>query len=63
MSKDPVCGMEIAADGPRLRVEHRGETYDFCSADCKSVFLGKPEAYVRGEGVETPAPLGEAQRK
>jgi RND family efflux transporter MFP subunit len=47
-AKDPICGMEV--DEARARAagkttEHRGKTYFFCSAQCKSQFEKSPERY------------------
>jgi heavy metal translocating P-type ATPase len=49
---DPVCGMTVAAN-PDLAVEHRGTTYDFCSAACRAKFIGNPAHYLKPP---TPAP-------
>lgn len=36
---DPVCGMEVALDDARHRVEHDGRIYVFCGAGCKAAFV------------------------
>jgi len=44
--RDPVCGMivEPAADTPTA--EQGGHIYHFCSAHCRTKFLGDPDAFV-----------------
>lgn len=44
MARDPVCGMEVKSPS-EFRSEHRGQTYDFCSAACKSTFEAEPARY------------------
>lgn len=44
--KDPVCGMEIEPEDAVATSEHEGETYYFCSRDCKESFDESPEDYV-----------------
>ena len=47
--KDPVCGMEVTYETAQARSEHDGQTYDFCSLDCKEQFDQNPEKYVTHE--------------
>ena len=42
---DPVCGMEVGQD-KALSFAYEGETYFFCSADCKEEFEESPEDYL-----------------
>jgi len=42
---DPVCGMEVAPDGPH-HVEHRGVIHRFCSARCLARFREDPSRYL-----------------
>lgn len=37
--KDPICGMEINRQTAAARVEKDGQTYYFCSENCKEKFL------------------------
>lgn len=37
---DPVCGMTIAPDDAVAHVEYDGQTYHFCSDDCRRRFAG-----------------------
>ena len=53
---DPVCGMSIDAEAA-VTAEHEGETYHFCSANCKEKFMEDPEKHMSEmdmEGDEKP---------
>jgi Cu+-exporting ATPase len=39
---DPVCGMSVSPETAQHRLEHRGETFFFCSARCKERFAAEP---------------------
>ncbi|HEY7229471.1 MAG TPA: heavy metal translocating P-type ATPase [Pseudolabrys sp.] len=43
---DPVCGMTVDPHTARHRAEHRGHTYYFCSAGCRTKFAGDPQKYL-----------------
>jgi YHS domain-containing protein len=45
MVHDPVCGM-MCDPKATLKSEYRGQTYYFCSADCKKSFDKEPQKYV-----------------
>ena len=45
MSKDPVCGMQLAEASAAAITEYKGKTYYFCSPACKATFDKKPEKY------------------
>ena len=47
--KDPVCGMELTYENAQARSEYDGQTYYFCSLDCKEQFDKNPENYVTHE--------------
>ncbi len=47
--KDPVCGMEVTYETAQARSEYNGQTYFFCSLDCKESFDKNPEKYVQRE--------------
>lgn len=51
--KDPVCGMEIDKALAKSRVTYLGETYYFCSEECKKTFKATPHEVVRS--ASTPA--------
>jgi len=40
MVKDPVCGMYMDSR-LAVRVEHRKESFYFCSEECKNKYLGR----------------------
>ena len=44
--KDPVCGMEVTYETAKARSEYNGQTYYFCSMDCKDAFDREPEKYI-----------------
>ena len=43
---DPVCGMEVKPESP-VRADFQGQTYGFCSDECRQKFLAQPEAFVK----------------
>jgi Cu+-exporting ATPase len=45
--KDPVCGMDVSPDRAAAKSEHNGQTYYFCSKQCKQKFDRSPEQYTR----------------
>lgn len=45
MATDPVCGMQVDEDDPVGTSEYGGNTYYFCSTDCKEEFDENPEDY------------------
>ncbi|MBV8919583.1 heavy metal translocating P-type ATPase [Bradyrhizobium sp.] len=44
--KDPVCGMNVDPATSKHRFEHRGETFHFCSAGCRTKFAADPAKYL-----------------
>jgi YHS domain-containing protein len=45
--KDPVCGMEVVSgESEGGNATHDGETYDFCSEECRERFQANPGAWV-----------------
>jgi len=44
-AKDPVCGMEIDMETAAAKVSHQGQTYYFCSNDCRDKFRRDPGKY------------------
>ncbi len=44
-ARDPVCGMVVDVARVRLRSEHDGRTYFFCSAGCRREFDADPVKY------------------
>ena len=51
MATDPVCGMDVKQQSAAGESNFEGETYYFCSKDCKRKFDQDPEQYV-GEAEE-----------
>ena len=47
MTKDPVCGMDVAESKAAGTAVRDGRTYYFCSAYCKAEFEKAPAKYVR----------------
>ncbi|MDG7005732.1 MAG: YHS domain-containing protein [Nitrososphaerota archaeon] len=45
MSKDPVCGMTVDERKSKLKSEHDGKEFYFCSPGCKSAFDRDPHRY------------------
>jgi Cu+-exporting ATPase len=52
MAIDPVCGMEVDEKTTRERATYEGQTYFFCSNDCRDEFQASPEDYIGGEDEE-----------
>lgn len=46
METDPVCGMQIEESTAAGRSEYNGQTFYFCSANCKTRFDEEPEKFV-----------------
>ena len=46
VDRDPVCGMEVAPDSP-IRAQYEGQTYAFCSEECRQKFEAQPAAFVK----------------
>jgi P-type Cu+ transporter len=43
---DPVCGMSVETNDA-AQSDYRGQTYYFCSDDCKTTFDRNPEQFIR----------------
>jgi Cu+-exporting ATPase len=56
--RDPVCGMTVDTAISRHRFDHRGETFHFCSAGCKTKFATTPEQYLNKTAPKAPVPEG-----
>ena len=46
--RNPVCGMRTDDSGPSIT--HGGETYYFCSNQCKQSFEGHPTGFAGSQG-------------
>jgi len=47
--RDPVCGMEVNPKDAAGKSQHQGQTYYFCSEDCKEKFDQNPQQYAKGQ--------------
>jgi Cu+-exporting ATPase len=45
MMKDPVCNMMVDETKTKLRSEHEGKAFYFCSPGCKATFDRDPHKY------------------
>jgi Cu+-exporting ATPase len=45
LAKDPICGMQVDEKKAKFRSEHGGQTFYFCSAQCKNTFDKDPHKY------------------
>jgi len=58
-ARDPVCGMSVDPATSKHRFDHRGETFHFCSAGCRTKFVADPGKYLEKTGaLETHVPEG-----
>ena len=48
-TKDPVCNMKVHSEKASDQSKYKGQTYYFCSSDCKQTFEKSPDRYVKGE--------------
>jgi Cu+-exporting ATPase len=44
--RDPVCGMELRPGLEEANTNYQGQTYHFCSVECRDLFLKDPSAYI-----------------
>ena len=58
---DPVCGMTIAPADAVGHVEHRGQTYYFCSESCLKQFRADPQKFLEPRRREEPMAVGGAE--
>ncbi len=45
MAKCVTCGMEVNEKNTAAKSEYKGETYYFCSSNCKVAFDKNPQAF------------------
>jgi adenylate cyclase len=43
---DPVCRMRVQPANAAASIEHRGQTWWFCSADCHTAFAADPDLHI-----------------
>jgi YHS domain-containing protein len=58
LTKDPVCGMEVAPSATAKQTVYRGISYYFCSEQCLQRFLAKPLLYVGEPDRQAPKQQG-----
>ncbi|MET3835259.1 Cu+-exporting ATPase [Brevundimonas sp. UYEF29] len=56
--KDPVCGMSVDPTATAHRASHDGQNYFFCSAGCRTKFIGDPMRYLNPPVEAEPAVPG-----
>ena len=54
LAMDPVCGMRVNPKTAKHRAEHVGKTYYFCSAGCRTKFVGDPAKYLAPKQTAAP---------
>lgn len=45
MTKDPVCGMDVNQSQAKATADYNGQTYYFCSDQCKQRFESNPQQF------------------
>jgi YHS domain-containing protein len=45
LAKDPICGMTVDEKTAKFKSEHEGQTFYFCSVECKRTFDFDPHKY------------------
>jgi YHS domain-containing protein len=58
MGLDPVCKMEVNPASAAAQSEYEGQSFYFCSQECKRMFDAHPERYLD----DTDRAQGRAQR-
>ena len=58
MGLDPVCKMEVNPASAEAQSEYEGQTFYFCSTECKRKFDTEPQRYID----ETDQAQGRAYR-
>ena len=46
MERDPVCGLEIRPGLEGANANYHGQTFHFCSVECRDRFLREPSPYL-----------------
>jgi len=49
MERDPVCGMELMPGKEEAEADYQGQTYRFCSRDCRALFVKSPAEYLKAK--------------
>jgi P-type Cu+ transporter len=56
--RDPVCGMSVDPATSKHAFDHRGKTFHFCSAGCRTKFAADPQKYLDNTAPKAEAPEG-----
>lgn len=56
MARDPVCGMEVDPGKAKGSSSYNGETFYFCSTNCKKRFDADPVSFMARGGEVSPVP-------
>jgi Cu+-exporting ATPase len=51
---DPVCGMRVNPLTTAHHAEHAGQAFHFCSAGCRTKFVGDPDAFLGDDRAAAP---------
>ena len=51
---DPVCKMDVDTQNAETKTQHKGQTYYFCSSDCKEKFESSRNAMPEVRRRRTP---------
>jgi YHS domain-containing protein len=54
LTRDPMCGRQIARAQALLSAEHHGRTHLFCSERCRMLFALRPDSFAV-DGVQPAA--------
>lgn len=55
-SRDPVCGTAVDEAKAAAKTEYAGETFYFCSIDCREKFEEDPGRYIQASTTGLTAP-------
>jgi YHS domain-containing protein len=47
MHRDPVCGMVLDENTAKYKITYQGETYYFCSVNCKKKFKRRKTKFIK----------------
>jgi len=51
---DPVCGMTLDSSQAAAQTIYQGQTYFFCSVDCRQTFEQNPKEFTKGQAATAP---------
>ena len=58
LARDPVCGMDVNPETAKVKVEHGGKTFYFCSSECAQKFTQQPGRYAAALQAQEAATKG-----